>query len=335
MATLLVPIDFADHATALGAAGNGDTILTEPGTYTGANNRNLDPAGLDPLTIISRKGEHVTIIDGGGVGGVFWFQTGETATVILDGFTIANGAGFVGSGGGVRTDTTSPTLRNLIIHDCGSVTNGGGIAIINNSNPLLVNVLIYNCSCTGNGGGILVHNGSAPVLYNVTLISNSAVNDGGGIATHTGNTTTTATNCIVWGNAATNGDELWIGFATDTFNLNNSCYGNAVGDVVNNGVFNPVNCTTADPLFRTGPEGTDGPALDYYLAHGSPCINTGLGTSESLGLMRRRTTRTDLKPDVDTVNMGYHARIPDELWRRRKDISKRRRLKYGMSRISP
>jgi len=332
----VIPTEFVDFAAAIAGSANGDTIVVEPGVYTGANNRNIDPGGIDPLTIMSLKGEHETIIDCENLGRGFVFNAGAQGfsnDVILDGFTIRNGSSVNGGGlyinnSGAGPNPASPTIRNMIIHDCistGLGGSGGGIYIFSDAHPILENVLIYNCSNTGGGinqgGGISVTQWCHPTFRNVT-ISNCNAAHGGGLAIHL-DCTVTATNCVLWGNAVTgNGNEIYIDDALSILNLNNSCYGNGVNDVVNNGTFNPVNCTTDDPLFRTGPEGVDGPALDYYLTDDSPAINTGLGTSE-----RNRTTRTDLRSDISVVNMGYYVKIPDGLWRRRRGIASHRRLK--------
>ena len=314
MATRIVPDDFADIATALGAANNSDTIVVRDGTYTGANNRNIDPAGLGPLKIVSSEGEHRTIIDCQTAGRGFLFDNGESRNVILDGFTIENGYLNAAAGAGISIITgSSPTIRNCIVKDClVNAQSAGGILIYDGCDPLLENVLIYDCESANHGGGIYVGTNSDPTMNNVTVVDNivnTIGQQGGGICI-IDTCTVTMTNCIIWGNVSGTGNsnQIYIDAAGDTLNYNFSCYGNAAGDVLNNGTFNPVACTTADPLFVTGPYG------DYHLsqvlagqAADSPCLDTGAGDAITLGF-RSKTTRSDSVGDTGTVDMGYHYR---------------------------
>lgn len=104
--TILVPGDYSTIQGAINAAGNGDTVIVSPGTYTENINmlgkaitlRSTDP--LDGNVVLS------TIIDGGAAGSVIICNSGESVSTVIDGFLMTNGnAQF---GGGMYTDPGWP-----------------------------------------------------------------------------------------------------------------------------------------------------------------------------------------------------------------------------------
>ena len=108
------------------------------------------------------------------------------------------------------------------------------------------------------------------------------------------------TNCIVWGNSASQSRELSLDWAP----VVSYCCIRGWG---HGGEGN----TARDPLFAAGPLG------DYYLSQtsagqeeDSPCLDSGNGTAEELGL-HEFTTRTDGGPDEGTVDIGYHYPVYD------------------------
>jgi len=186
--TIHIPIDYLKIQDAIKAASTGDTIIVDPGTYM----ENLDFLGKD-ITVRSRLGPEVTIIDANMQDSGVVFINGETESAILDGFTITNGCGhpYYGSkkyevGGGVYCSDSSPKIVNNIIikNNCNC---GGGIACFGEkSEPL-----IYNCyiaenkvvhigSSMGYGGGIGCKKGVAKIIK-CEIKGNSATFRGGGI----------------------------------------------------------------------------------------------------------------------------------------------------------
>jgi hypothetical protein len=164
-----VPADYPTIQSAIDAAKSNDSILVSPGRYI----ENINFKGKS-IKVRSTEGISNTVIDGDGKGSTVTFNSGESETTILDGFTIING-----SKSGILCDSSSsPTLKNLRITSNQS-SYGGGIGCLNNSSPF-----IYNVTLIGNngfyGGGIYCFNNSSPHLRNVRITGNFA-NDGGGI----------------------------------------------------------------------------------------------------------------------------------------------------------
>ena len=89
-ATLRVPSQHATIAAALAAAHNGDRIIVADGVYSGAGNRDLDFVGKH-VRLESANGPASCIIDCQAQGRAFYFHSGETPGVALEGFTIQNG----------------------------------------------------------------------------------------------------------------------------------------------------------------------------------------------------------------------------------------------------
>src|SRR5260370_1770191 len=94
-----VPATQPTIQAASNAARNGDTVIVAPGTYT----ENINFGGK-AITVTSSGGPSVTIIDGGAHGSVVPFNSGETTSSVLSGFTIQNGTSqsqnnYEGSGG--------------------------------------------------------------------------------------------------------------------------------------------------------------------------------------------------------------------------------------------
>jgi serine protease len=186
---------FAFVQPALEAAIDGDTILVLPGTYV----QELDFLGKN-VTLISRDGPAVTILDGNYFLSVITFATGETRDAVVTGFTITHGLGTGNGsyniGGGCRVYRSSPTIRGNWIVD-NQAHFGGGIDS-EESNPLIVSNYIANNfvgdnhlrHLTGDGGGISFYNSSGEAYQNV-IVENTANRQGGGIVIQDDNGTGT------------------------------------------------------------------------------------------------------------------------------------------------
>jgi hypothetical protein len=84
-----VPSVYLTIQAGIDAAGTGDTVLVEDGTYTGPGNRDIDFKGK-AITVQSENGPASTIIDCQGLGRGFYFHNNEGKGSVLAGFTIAD-----------------------------------------------------------------------------------------------------------------------------------------------------------------------------------------------------------------------------------------------------
>src|SRR5262249_16961561 len=174
--TIRVPTDQPTIQSAINVAIDGDTALVAPGTY----NENIN-FNRKAITVKSESGPQRTIIDGGKLGSVVTFTSGEGRDSILNGFTLQNGSAGVGGGiiiAGPSIAGSSPTITNNVITNNHACLGGGAGIWINFGSPLIqLNTITGNgddFSCPGDGGGIQVNgNSSVEILDNV--ISNNKV----------------------------------------------------------------------------------------------------------------------------------------------------------------
>jgi hypothetical protein len=179
-----VPADHEGIQEALDASMDGDVICVEPGWYVVED---LDFLGK-AVTLVGVEGRESTIIDGGGVGPVVRFSTGEGTDTVLYGFTVTGGV--AGQGGCLFIVDSSPTLEELVVTGCTATgdhweVSGGGIFITGSgASPTLVEVEVTDCRVEqGWGGGIAISTAAA-TMTNVSVSSCAAVDggyDGGGI----------------------------------------------------------------------------------------------------------------------------------------------------------
>ena len=120
-ATIHVPAFQPTIQAGINYASAGDLVFVEPGTYT----ENIDFLGK-AITVQGEYGAGVTAIDGDQSGSVVTFENGETATSVLEGFTIKNGSGTSGVGGGIYCDSSSPTITGCTLSGNTASNSGGG-----------------------------------------------------------------------------------------------------------------------------------------------------------------------------------------------------------------
>lgn len=159
--------DYITIQGAINAAANGSTILVSAGTYT----ENINFNGK-AITVKGAKGAAQTIINGGGLGTVVTFGSGEGNNSVLDGFTITGG---------------------------NTMDWGGGIRIYSSSSPTIKNNVITGNTADSSGGAIRIHNYSSPVISNNTITGNTSLYGAGGISVAR-YSSPVITNNIVWGN---------------------------------------------------------------------------------------------------------------------------------------
>jgi hypothetical protein len=257
-ATIVVPVDHATIQDAINAASNGDLILVKPGTYF----ENIDFTGklvevrsdMDVVAATKDLAPETTVINGGQLGSVATFTTGEGPAAILQGFTITNGSGtwvpatLTNDGGGIFIDNASPTIEDCLIRlntadkGAGLMINnsfslirgntfqfnqaagdGGAIVCDNSASPTIINNVIAVNTATGNGGGVVTLNFAAPVLNNNHIKFNQA-DKGGGVYCDT--SSPKIKNNIIKGNNAKEG-AAGFHFSSDAIWTNNTLFDNA------------------------------------------------------------------------------------------------------------
>lgn len=183
--TRIVPTQYPTIQGALNAALNGDTVLVQPGTYTGVSLQFNGKA----IHLKSANGPSVTTIRGDLINPVFALARGETRATIIEGFTITEGARR--DGGGMLLNGTSPTVRGNIFtknHATGVSGGGGGGAILvvtAPANPLILNNTFTNNEAKLAGGAIHTELGAIAEIRDNTFTNNrvldSSYGSGGGI----------------------------------------------------------------------------------------------------------------------------------------------------------
>jgi len=199
---------------AINAAINGDTVLVSPGTY----NETINFYGK-AITVKGAKGASQTIIDGGGLGTVVYFGSGEGNNSVLDGFTIKGGSAMYG--GGIRAINSSPIIKNNIITGNTADNSGGAISVYDYSSPVITNNTITGNTSLYGAGGISVARYSSPVITNNILWGNGSTeiednpNQGA-------NTITASYNIVQGGYTGTgniNADPLFVDPANGNFQV--------------------------------------------------------------------------------------------------------------------
>lgn len=145
---------YATIQSAVDSAQNGDTIVLDPGTYTGSGNYNIN---INKNLKITGQNQENTIIDAQKQGPIFNIETGFTVTI-----------------------------QNLTLTNGNSTTNGG--AINNQGNLNLINCSITNSSTVYKPGlyGGAIENTGTLTLSDCNLNKNHATSSGGAIH-NTGN----------------------------------------------------------------------------------------------------------------------------------------------------
>lgn len=200
-----VPTTFSTIQAAIDAAQPGDEIIVAAGVWTGAGNKNLDPLGK-AITIRSADGPESCIIDCEGDGRGFFVHSLERLSTIIQGFTIRNG--FAIQGGAIATNSTSPTIRNMILSANvtaggaglpGEQVGGGAIHSYSQPGPSVVDCLIEGNTAQYSGGGI--HCAGSNVVIQRCTIRNNTGQDGGGVKSSNGSGPTIDA-CLIVGNQA-------------------------------------------------------------------------------------------------------------------------------------
>ena len=256
--TITVPAMEPTIQAAINAASNGDTVLVSPGTYT----ENIDFHGK-AITVEGSSPTAPSIIDGGGVGPVANFSSGETTASVLRGFTLRHGVTTSANaymGGGVRISLASPSIiSNVITGNTGC--SGIGVSIASGA-PLVQGNTISNniqTGCSGGvGAGMFVRDASSAEIVGNTITGNTA-DSGGGIELFSAGTATVQDNLIENNTGTTEGGGLDIVNQSDV---------NLVQNIVASNT-----STGGAGMYVTVPSGTRGP----WLTNDTIAANNGIG----------------------------------------------------------
>lgn len=236
---LHVPAQYLTIQDAINAAPAGATVYVatefqNEGSYV----ENLDFLGK-AITVVSDKDSDPlthdidpanTTIDGNSSGPVVRFANGETATSVLDGFTLRKGNGeifnFDRCGGGIFCNQASPTIINNVIRQ-NQAKFGGGVHC-EDCSPTIESNTIENNTAAHSGGGIMGNRSTAAIDKNV-IRNNSAAYIGGAINAFQ-YTVSDITNNIIYGNSADYGAAIgcyWSApaVANNTIVNNTAVYG--------------------------------------------------------------------------------------------------------------
>ncbi len=309
-ATIHVPDDYGTIQAAIDASSNGDLILVEADTYT----ENIDFLGK-AITVRSEDGPETTIIDGGQNGSVVTFDSGEDNDSVIDGFTITNGNGTSGYGGGIYTHQAAPIIQNNIICDNHVELGGGGIGFMYRKNGVtarilsniisdnssfgiifgcgggiyalspridFINNIIFNNEAYGNGGGICCDrcHQAAPAhsfsIINNTLYNNTATR-GGGIYYYESLGNPLIYNSILWDNDATYGKQICLDgpYKPSTITVDYSDIAGGKGAIYNFGGTLNYGFNNID----SDPLFVDESGSDFHILYTSPCKDAGDNSS--------------------------------------------------------
>ena len=216
--------DFFTIQAAIDAAFYGDTILVRAGTYEESINFN----GKE-IAVVAEEGAASTSISGS-EGPVVTFDSLETRSAVLQGFTITNGFG--SDGGGIKIEAASPSIAENIIVD-NLACAGAGISSRFGSPLILRNQIVGNAKfgCSGGTGGGGIYIGGASVAEVIdNLIADNASSDGGGISLFAAGDPTIRGNEIRDNVAAYKGGGLRLVNRSDALITQNLVHGNVAAE---------------------------------------------------------------------------------------------------------
>ncbi|NLH16642.1 MAG: right-handed parallel beta-helix repeat-containing protein [Phycisphaerae bacterium] len=196
-ATLNVPGDYPSIQSAIIAAADEDVIVVAEGTYTEQNiylyGKAITVQSANPLDPAA------TVIDCGGLlCSGFIFESGETASTIIDGFTIIHSSWGLG-GALVCMFGSSPTIRNCIITNNNADSDGAGLYSDIDCSPTIENCT-FNINTSGLSGGAVSIAYGNPIFSNCRFVQNSSGFWGGAISINYGNPT--FMNCLIMENSS-------------------------------------------------------------------------------------------------------------------------------------
>ena len=191
----------------------------------------------------------------------------------------------IASSGGAVYSKSSAHLTNCIFTSNSSSNRGGAVYSVN---TFYNTDFFTNCTFTNNiassGGAVYSYSSSKLILTNCTFTNNTAHSSGGAFWCNillTPEDPITLKNCILWGNTAPEGAEIYEQQKPLIITYSNIQGGHIAGGIGN---------IDSDPLF------VDALNDDLRLQETSPCINTGTADG---------TPADDLEGNYRPVGGGY------------------------------
>jgi predicted outer membrane repeat protein len=169
----------------IAAAGNGDTVVIDPGVEPHLNSQfgEIPISGpATPLTI-EGQGARSTTITGDGVDSTFSLFNGCEChpTLTITGVTLTGGGGTGGGALSVGGSTTATLTADTLSGN--TVTNGDGTGLggaVSDSGLLIVEGVTASGNSASTNGGAFYVTGTAQIT-NTTIAQNTAVDGGGGV----------------------------------------------------------------------------------------------------------------------------------------------------------
>lgn len=191
-----VPADYPTIQAGINAAQEGDDVIVADGVYTGPGNKGLFFPG-PVITLRSENGPDACVIDLEGSGVAFFLVADEDPGIVVQGFTVRNGAGSLGGAAFLHHDA------DLQFVDCVFTSNvsasGGAVHVENSASATFIGCTFSNN--TGQyGGAVHVTDSSDPTFIACTFTDNTASVAGGAIYCSTFGTTPRFFDCTVTGN---------------------------------------------------------------------------------------------------------------------------------------
>ena len=196
-------------------------------------------------------------------------------------------------------------FSNTTIFDCIFTGNeagrfGGALLISQSSDCTVLNCIFSENNAGIDGGAIAITRQSSALFANCSFTDNVAVGMGGGLYKGS-DSTPEIVDCIFWGNEAETGSQL---YAQDNGGEIVISYCDVEGGPNEDDGWDGEELIDEDPQFVEGrdPEwGING----FFLDPDSPCIDAGSVEAREVD-MDTLTTQTDLTPDEDEVDLGWH-----------------------------
>jgi len=272
-----IPLDYETIQDGINAARNGDTILVQPGKYTGRIDLTGKNIVIGSLYLTTGDSSYVsrTVLSRGRV----IFSGGENSSCQLIGFTIRE------SNGAIYCSNSSPLIAYCIMVNNSAIDHFDvGIIECYDSSPTFRNCVIVRsfeiAGQFGSGWAIMCNGSSSPIIINSTIAHNEKIS--GGAIANWGEGMPILMNCIIWKN----------GGSAIRFMQSQSAPLIIYSDI--QGGWDAEGNIADDPMF-VQPENNN-----FRLQRNSPCIESG-----SAFLVVNYDTLVNLKPNE------YIGSVPD------------------------